>query len=633
MSSNKNIFKEDVLPIMKEEQKKLEDAQREEYIKHISSSQRNMLGGIGPDGGMSAMGAFDNSILTTGEWNKKTADDYLNAVKAQLSKKGITVTLVVEQQMIDYLIDQKMPKSTTEYLIQKIKDGNIFGSVLPSSRTALEGHIKREAEQKYNPSLMEEFVGEVSAFVSNAAVTLGQGTIASFIGQTGLSMIANSTDQSEKQQKEYIEQKKKEANKEIATANSKQVNIPQWMAQQTGIVNPSGASTEKLLSVHQWAVNSSLNYRKKVQEAANHGSLAVKASGKSNYISLSDATLLAKQYETFAKNIENELTNRMQPPKWMLDQMGFNNLSTATDQQLRIAQQWADGNAKSYRNKIHEATCAGFTSVKASGKASKIPIDEATARAMQYETFAKAVANEISNRKVQENVSEHIEESVEEDVNTQQTTPTSYGQNSPTPATTGDYSGWNGLLSNMGLTGTSDTMKNLGLSLATLPDMLIRLFTGKTKNEGLSSDTILPFALLIGGTFIKNPLLKIPLLLLGAMNLLNKSNQQVNEKYNPQLKENQVQYKQYADELLDKRLKNPQIEGNVLLVDIDNIPRIVTLPPTVIDAYKAGSLPLNTIANRILSKLEQNSISESQSVQVSEKYDNNQTREQTKGIR
>ena len=64
-------------------------------------------------------------------------------------------------------------------------------------------------------------------------------------------------------------------------------------------------------------------------------------------------------------------------------------------------------------------------------------------------------------------------------------------------------------------------------------------------------------------------------------------------------------YKRYADEELDKRITNPQIEGNVLLMDIDNVPRIVTLPQSVMEAYNEGALTINTIANRILARTDQ----------------------------
>lgn len=86
--SSSNIFKSEVLPVLKEEQHKMEEAKKKELLKHQSSLGRNMLGGIGPDGGMTATNLYDNTINITGEWNKKTADDYLNAVKESLSKKG-----------------------------------------------------------------------------------------------------------------------------------------------------------------------------------------------------------------------------------------------------------------------------------------------------------------------------------------------------------------------------------------------------------------------------------------------------------------------------------------------------------------------------------------------------------------
>ena len=230
MSSNKDIFNSAVLPVMKKVQHDLEEAKRQEMIKHQSSWHANMLGGIGPDGGMTAIASHNNLIYTIGEWNSKTADDYLKTVNKILLSKGIKVTPEIEQQMIDYLVKQKMPKSTTDYIIKKIQEGNVFSATLSATRTSLEGHIKQEAEKEYNPSSLEKLAGEVSAFVSNAVVTMGQGTIASFIGQTLLSTTANSMDHSQAQQEQYLEEKKKQAKKEIAAANKKEVSIPSWLS-------------------------------------------------------------------------------------------------------------------------------------------------------------------------------------------------------------------------------------------------------------------------------------------------------------------------------------------------------------------------------------------------------------------
>ena len=92
-------------------------------------------------------------------------------------------------------------------------------------------------------------------------------------------------------------------------------------------------------------------------------------------------------------------------------------------------------------------------------------------------------------------------------------------------------------------------------------------------------------------------------------------------------------YKRYADEEVDNRITNPQIEGNVLLMDIDHGPRIVTLPQTVVEAYNEGALTINTIANRILARADQMSTGQQRSVASSERYEQSQEREQSRGIR
>lgn len=198
---------------------------------------------------------------------------------------------------------------------------------------------------------------------------------------------------------------------------------------------------------------------------------------------------------------------------------------------------------------------------------------------------------------------------------------------------TGDYSGWNNLLGSMGLAGIGDTTNHLGFTLAMLPDMLLGIFTGKTKSIGLNSGTLMPLAALISGTFIRNPLLKIPMMLWGGANLVNKVGQEALAEQRQEHPETKTRYKVYADEALNERMKNPHVEGNVLIVDIDNTPRIVTLPDTVADAYQSGAIPLNTLANRILAKTDQMAVSQRQQQSASEKFEQSQEREQTRGIR
>lgn len=630
MSSDQEIFKNKVLPLMKEVQKKWEQAQRDEYLKHVSSSQRSMMGATAVDGGMAAMLAYDNTILHTGEWNRKTADDYLNTLKAELSQRNIKVTPVIEEQMIDYLISQKMPKSTGEYITNKIQEGNVFGSALPSSRSPLEGHIKQEAEKRYDPSLLEIIAGETSSFISNLVSTAGQGYLA-----TLLDLSTGSLDQSEEQQKIYKDKRMKQAQKELATANKQQVSIPQWMSNQLGLSDLSAASTNQLIAAQEWAISQGVTYRKKVHDAIEQGQLTVKATGKTKQISLSDATLMAKQYEAFKRTVEKELTNRISVPQWMLSKSKINSLSEADDDKLIKAKDWALHNANFYRGKIDLSATHGSKSVNITDS-KQVSLTAATTCALEYEAYAKAIDKELSNRKSVKKVDYGDIEDSPSEYTTYQNTSQNTDSKEVKTANKGDYAGWNVLLGELGLTGTSDTLKHFGVSLANLPDMLVGLFTGKMKTEGMDSNMLLPFALLLGGSFIKNPMLKISMLLWGATNLMNKSTQYANEKYGMEKDFRQATdsiYKRYADETLNQRMKNPQIEGNVLLVDVDNIPRIITLPPSVMDAYTTGALPLNTLANRILSKVDQLAINEVKSTQASEKFDNSQTHEQTKGLR
>ena len=55
-----------------------------------------------------------------------------------------------------------------------------------------------------------------------------------------------------------------------------------------------------------------------------------------------------------------------------------------------------------------------------------------------------------------------------------------------------------------------------------LPDMLVGMFTGKTKSINIK-DNMMPIASIVAGMFVKNPILKMVLIGMGGMNLLNKA--------------------------------------------------------------------------------------------------------------
>lgn len=168
--------------------------------------------------------------------------------------------------------------------------------------------------------------------------------------------------------------------------------------------------------------------------------------------------------------------------------------------------------------------------------------------------------------------------------------------------------GWNGLFGTLGLDDMGDITGNLGYVMAMLPDILLGAFTGKTQSLRFG-DNLLPIASIVAGIFVPNPLLKMLLVGLGGANLLNKAGHEaLQERTEGKLLKvisDDVQYRRYADEPLNPRIVNPILQGSTLIATIDRVPCTIQLTPPVADAYRAGALPLNTLANAVLAKSDQ----------------------------
>ena len=168
--------------------------------------------------------------------------------------------------------------------------------------------------------------------------------------------------------------------------------------------------------------------------------------------------------------------------------------------------------------------------------------------------------------------------------------------------------GWTGLLTSFGLNGLGDITHNLGYVLAMLPDMLVGVFTGKTKNLKFE-DNMLPIASIVAGMFVKNPILKMVLMGTGGLNLLNKAGHEAidiqRDKDMTYANVGRSNYRIYPNEPLNERICNPQIKGNCLVANIDRVLCTIALPDTVVEAYNQGALPMNTLANAVLAKNDQ----------------------------
>ena len=243
-TKRQDIFTTKVKPVMDRVRDELNRRQAEEMQRHSTSLGAMMACAAGPDGGMAAMDAYNSRLYYIGEWNSKTMDDYIAMVKAELKKQHITVDATLEKQMIDHLVEQQIPKSTAEYLLRKSGQGTLFYIPQRARQTALEQHIEKEAEKKYNPSFLEEASGAVGSWLLNAASTAGAG---GFFGQLAVDASVEVADRyAPGQQEDYLNQQKTIGKQEVAAASKKKANIPGWMMTQMGFSDLAYATDKQL---------------------------------------------------------------------------------------------------------------------------------------------------------------------------------------------------------------------------------------------------------------------------------------------------------------------------------------------------------------------------------------------------
>ncbi len=243
---------------------------------------------------------------------------------------------------------------------------------------------------------------------------------------------------------------------------------------------------------------------------------------------------------------------------------------------------------------------------------SKVEVSHSSSskKAMQH-SIANPSSVEVSHSSSPKKAVQHSEDkSKQQHLNSPQSMMSSQGnyyKEAPTekpvqtPLAGRSVSGWEGVLNKHNSNSFSDVSENLGYVIAMLPDMLINMFTGKNQNFRLENN-ILPIASIFAAMFVKNPLIKMLMVGLGGVGLLKSAGTEVLSYGNPN--DNKV-YKKYLDEPLNSRLSEPAVKGSSLFVDIDNIPMVINISKEAAIAYRDGYLPLNTLANSVLVKYDQ----------------------------
>ena len=157
--TDREQFTTKVEPIMDRVMQDLRSRQAEETRRFMRSPAYILSGISGPDGGMASQAIALDSLKVTGEWNSKTVEDYVEMVKAELRKEGITVTPQLEEMMIDKMARDQVPQSSIDYILRKAAGNSIFGLPEEARKTPLQREIEERAEEMYNPSKVEKGIG------------------------------------------------------------------------------------------------------------------------------------------------------------------------------------------------------------------------------------------------------------------------------------------------------------------------------------------------------------------------------------------------------------------------------------------------------------------------------------------
>ena len=587
-----DYFKCHLAPVMRQTQTELNRRQGEE-MKEYSTSLGGILGMMAASN--MPVGDPYQTLKVTGEWNSKTTEDYIGMCKERIIQNGALqrdlafmaaewrntvvseigrerydalsgrlgcdlayayVDYRVEQLMIDKLIKDRTPKSTSDYIVRKAAESSLLGLSQVMSRSPLTAEIEARGEAAYSPSRLEKGAGWVAGAVADTLMMGGGGSWAAFGKLVGADVAMSAL-------MSHFDRTDNEA-----------------------------AAVEMCISKGVFGSESNVfdGLRREASKVRND---------KSEFLAVANEQLVKKVP-----------IKKYEPMDWLKQGAGgFLCAKPVVDEERERAERYKD-----------------VPLVIAPGQEEAYLRDRAGISAEVAESAEQQREEQAAVQPSASQANAQTEQVYSEGPLQQQATVRSPAEENGQT----NENGWGGLLTSVGLDGLGDIGHNLGYVLAMLPDMLVGIFTGRTKSLGLK-DNLLPIAGIVVGMFVKNPILKMLLIGMGGANLLNKAGHESLERKRNEGKENintGMRYRQYADEPLDSRIEKPVLQGNSLIATIDKVPCTIQLTETVADACRVGALPLNTLANAVLAKSDQ------MRQMVSQNYDNSQqeTVVRTRGI-
>ena len=217
-----DYFRYHLRPVMSKTQTFLSEKQGEEMREYSTS-----LSGVLSMMASSAQPFSDpyQTLKLTGEWNSKTTEEYIEMCKKEIvgspeiqhdlaymagqwrdtvvqevgrerydelsERLGGDLAYAymdyrVEQLMIDRLVEQRMPKSSAEYILRKTAESSLLGLSQTLYRSPLAEEIEARSEAAYRPSKLETGTGRVLGASVDAITMGGMGSWAAFAKFVGV---------------------------------------------------------------------------------------------------------------------------------------------------------------------------------------------------------------------------------------------------------------------------------------------------------------------------------------------------------------------------------------------------------------------------------------------------------------
>lgn len=607
--------------------------------------------------GIRAIDRAKTIVDATGKWNKMSVDDlvrhctqkwskdkslqndystfvlafYSNLVAQNGGKESKKLAEYAESYVqnrfqslvIEQLARDKVPHSTASYIAKKTFSDSLLAFVMPKfglKDGELGDKVNAKAEAIYNPSTATKAVGFIGATLLDTTTTggLGGAGTATKVALKGAGTVADFGIRA------YLGHKsaKDWSNEEYAKGDSKAVfgDENAFKKIQEGSGRYRKAGTEFI-----GEINSVLSRKIKVpplrsSEIIKKESNALLEAHKGN-----SAKLVNTIKAGFSKQAIPVNTNA-KVPVWMLNNSAKQNRALAASfyacaMEMSAKQQETRkfGGKKMSLQEVSQraydyARAADATDRKPHRQQTYLSAESQKASDKWDEDLARLNAVGRENDAERNNRAESYRSTSASPVsantgtspyvqNTAQYAQQQAQQSSVARGTSPQTAGWGEVLEQIGLNGFGDVTKNIGYVLAMLPDMLIGMFTGKNPNMKLESN-LMPLAAIMGGLFVKNPLLKMLLLGLGGANLLNRAGHAAIKEATVKSSK-AVTYKTYADEPLNKRITSPVMKGSSMVAYIDGKPVVITISDNAVEAYERGNVPLNTLANAVLRKYDE----------------------------